>query len=162
MLATNVETPIQLCRALLPVLRDKPVAAIVNVGSVLGAIGYPGYSLYCSTKFALRGFTEALRRELAETSVHVHLLSPRATDTDINSQAVSDLNRELGSGVDSPALVARELMGMLQSKCGGHRVIGWPEKLFARINGAFPGIVDGALKKQLPVIHKYAALNKIS
>jgi hypothetical protein len=35
-------------------------------------------------------------------------------------------------------------------------VLGWPEKLFARVNGVLPRVVDGALRKQLPVIRRYA------
>lgn len=57
-LLLNIEAPIQLTRALLPRLR-KP-AVIMNIGSSLGAIGYAGYSVYCASKFALRGFSESL------------------------------------------------------------------------------------------------------
>ena len=57
-LLLNIEAPIQLTRALLPRLR-KP-AVIMNIGSSLGAIGYAGYSVYCASKFAIRGFSEAL------------------------------------------------------------------------------------------------------
>jgi short-subunit dehydrogenase len=61
MLALNISAPICL---------TKPSAAAqagnqrhgVNVGSTYGSIGYPGYASYCATKFALRGFSEALRR----------------------------------------------------------------------------------------------------
>ncbi|KEQ18510.1 SDR family oxidoreductase [Endozoicomonas numazuensis] len=159
-LATNVEAPAHLCQALLPVLKNKPEAAIVNIGSVFGAIGYPGYSMYCASKFALRGFTEALRRELSDTAIRVHLLSPRATETDINSQAVNALNQTLGISVDSPDFVANELLSLLLSQRSQQKTLGWPEKLFSRINGALPGLVDGSLKKQLPIIRKYALLNQ--
>jgi short-subunit dehydrogenase len=87
-LAVNVEAPIQLCRELLPQLLARPQAHIVNMGSVFGSIGYAGYAVYSATKFAMRGFSEALRRELADTGVRVHCLAPRATRTPINSPAV--------------------------------------------------------------------------
>jgi short-subunit dehydrogenase len=58
---------------------------VVNVGSTYGSIGYPGYASYCATKFALRGFSEALRRELADTRVGVLYVAPRATRTSMNS-----------------------------------------------------------------------------
>ncbi|MGY0218359.1 SDR family oxidoreductase [Endozoicomonadaceae bacterium StTr2] len=159
MLATNVEVPISLCHSLLPLLQQKNEAAIVNVGSAFGAIGYPGYSLYCSSKFAIRGFTESLRRELADTQVQVHYLAPRATSTEINTSAVNELNRELGTATDSPERVAAELVDLLQRPSSSSRAIGWPEKFFARLNGLAPGLVDGALKKQLPTIRRYARLN---
>ena len=47
---------------------------IVNVGSIFGYVGYPGFAAYCASKFALRGFSEALRRELADTPVSSHVL----------------------------------------------------------------------------------------
>jgi NAD(P)-dependent dehydrogenase (short-subunit alcohol dehydrogenase family) len=70
-LAVNLQAPMHLCRELLPHLRRQAPAAIVNTGSVFGAIGFPGYVAYSTTKFALRGFTEALRRELAGSGVAV-------------------------------------------------------------------------------------------
>lgn len=59
----NALAPLQLCRALLPHLLAQPQAHIVNVGSVFGTIAYPGHTVYSATKFALRGFSEALRRD---------------------------------------------------------------------------------------------------
>jgi hypothetical protein len=102
---------------------------------VFGAIGFPGYVAYSTTKFALRGFTEALRRELAGSSVTVQYLAPRATRTPINSSAVERMNAELGVAMDPPERVARELAELLRT---GRRsaVVGWPEKLFVRINAA--------------------------
>ena len=66
-------------------LRAQPEARILNIGSVFGSIGYPGYAVYSATKFAMRGFTEALRRELSDTRIKVHYCAPRATRTGINT-----------------------------------------------------------------------------
>ena len=74
------DTP-QLTRALLPTLRSQPASAILNIGSVFGSLGYPGFTAYSATKFALRGFTEALRREMADSKIGVHYFAPRATKT---------------------------------------------------------------------------------
>lgn len=154
-IAINVQAPIHLCHALLPHLRRQPEACILNTGSVFGAIGYPGYAVYSATKFALRGFTEALRREIADSNVRVRYVAPRATRTGINTSAVERMNAELGVAMDPPELVAKAVCDMLT---GGRfeAVIGWPEKLFARVNGLLPRVVDGALRKQLPVIRRYA------
>jgi len=154
-LAINLQAPLHLCRGLLPHLLRQPEACILNTGSVFGAIGYPGYAVYSATKFAVRGFTEALRRELADTNVTVRYVAPRATRTGINTSAVERMNAELGVAMDPPELVAKAVCDML----AGSRVeavLGWPEKLFARINGILPRVVDGALRKQLPVIRRYA------
>ena len=106
MFDVNVLAPMQLTRALLPHLRALDDAAVMNVGSVFGSLGYPGFAAYSATKFALRGFTEALRRELADTRVRVHYLAPRSTRTGMNASAVARMNAELGVTMDPPELVA--------------------------------------------------------
>jgi len=151
----NLLAPLHLCHALLPVLRRQPEAAVLNVGSVFGSIGYPGFASYSATKFALRGFSEALRRELAGTTVRVHHLSPRATRTAFNSTAVERLNAELGVAMDTPQAVARAACALLEQGTA-EAVVGWPEKFFARLNAVLPRIVDRALGKQLPVVRRHA------
>jgi short-subunit dehydrogenase len=153
--AINTLAPIQLTRALLPQLRAQPVAAILNVGSVFGSLGYPGFAAYSATKFALRGYSEALRRELADSNITVHYLAPRATRTGFNASAVERMNAELGVAMDAPATVAAAACAMLE-RGGLNAVIGWPERLFVRINSLLPRVVDGSLRKQLPVIRRYA------
>jgi short-subunit dehydrogenase len=154
-LAVNLQAPMHLCQALLPHLRTRTPAAIINTGSVFGAIGYPGYAAYAATKFALRGFTEALRREIEGSGVTVQYLAPRATRTPINSSSVEQMNRELGVAMDPPERVARELVALLRSGRSS-AVIGWPEKLFVKINALIPALVDRAVRRQRPVIHRYA------
>jgi short-subunit dehydrogenase len=129
------------------------------MGSVFGAIGYPGYAVYSATKFGLRGFTEALRRELAASNVSVHYLAPRATRTRINSSAVERMNTELGVAMDDPERVAQAVCRLLVKQQAA-AVIGWPEKLFVRINALLPRAVDGAIRKQLPTIERYAHLKE--
>lgn len=155
LIQTNLLSPMLLTQILLPVLKKSEAPVIVNMGSTFGSIGYPGYAAYCASKFGLRGFTEALRRELANTSIAVCYVAPRATRTSINSKLVNEMNQLLGNATDDPALVAGQVLKAI-IKRRPVTYIGWPEKLFARINQIFPGIVDGALRKQLPVIQKFS------
>jgi short-subunit dehydrogenase len=67
----------------LPVLREQPAAHIVNVSSVFGFIAPPGQAAYSASKFAVRGFTEALRHELEGTSVSVSCVHPGGVATNI-------------------------------------------------------------------------------
>jgi short-subunit dehydrogenase len=158
-IAVNLQAPMHLCRELLPHLKRQVPAAIVNTGSVFGSIGFPGYATYSATKFALRGFTEALRRELADSGVLVKYFAPRATRTSINSAMVENMNAELGVTMDSPERVARELVALLAGDRSS-AVVGWPEKLFVRINALLPGVVDRAVRGQLPIIRRYAGLQR--
>jgi len=154
--ATNLRVPIQLCRDFLPLLKNCPNAAIVNVGSILGSIGYAGSSVYCASKFGLRGFTESLRRELADTNIKVIYFAPRATNTELNSAEMQQLNKELGNAVDEPDWVADMLIKTLKDRKSANRYLGKAESFFVRLNGLFPSLVDKALFKQLPVIRRFS------
>jgi short-subunit dehydrogenase len=46
------------------------------MGSTYGSIGFPGYTAYCASKFALRGFSQTLSRELADSNIRVKYLAP--------------------------------------------------------------------------------------
>jgi short-subunit dehydrogenase len=159
LLAINLAAPIQLTRRLLGHLRSRESAMVVNIGSAYGAIGYPGYAIYCASKFGLRGFSEAIGRELADTSVRVLHVAPRATRTAMNSRAVEAMNEALGNAADEPGRVARRIVKAIRSN--ERRVaIGWPERFFARLDQALPGIVDRALGQQLQTIKRFAALGE--
>ena len=148
---TNLLSPMQLCRDLIPLLKIRKQAAIVNVGSIFGSIGHPGFSVYCASKFGLRGFTEALQRELADSCIYVGYLAPRATDTNLNSAVIGAMNKQLGNSMDDPISVAKALLRQL-NKHQPQRFMGWPERLFVKINGLLPNVVAKALIKNLPAI----------
>jgi short-subunit dehydrogenase len=154
MMEVNALGPMLLIQGLLPSLLERE-SAIINVGSGFGSIGFAGYCGYSASKFALRGFTEALRRELVGTPVRVAYLAPRATRTAMNTAAVVAMNEALGNRMDDPERVAGELLALLRNK-QKNRYIGWPERFFVRLNGLFPGLVDRALGGQLPVIRRQA------
>uniref|UniRef100_A6W201 Short-chain dehydrogenase/reductase SDR n=1 Tax=Marinomonas sp. (strain MWYL1) TaxID=400668 RepID=A6W201_MARMS len=163
-LEINLLAPILLIQELLPLLQkadqQQPAPSyVINVGSAFGSIGFAGQSIYCASKFGLRGFTEALFRELADTNVHVSYFAPRATATSINSDQAMAMNKALGNSVDSPESVANALIQQLEK---GHArlFVGFPEKLFVKINGAFPHIVDKALFKKLPIIKRFLRREK--
>jgi len=154
MLDVNLRSAVILSQVMVPHLRLKLESALVFVGSTFGSIGYPGYSVYCAAKFGLRGFTEALRRELADTSVRVMYVAPRATQTAMNPEAVNHLNKALGNAMDDPAKVAGQVVAAIREN-RARTFMGWPERFFVFLNGLLPKIVDRALGQQLPTIRKY-------
>jgi uncharacterized oxidoreductase len=77
----NLHAPIHLATRLLPGLRERPEAMIVNVTSGLAIAPRAGSPVYCATKAALRSFTMTLRRQLAGTRVHVLEALPPLVDT---------------------------------------------------------------------------------
>ena len=73
--------------AFLPVLRREPAAQIVNLSSVFGLIAPPGHVAYAASKFAVRGFSEALRHELDGSEVGVTVVHPAGIATAIAANA---------------------------------------------------------------------------
>lgn len=78
----------------LPLLKKQPSAHIVCVSSIFGVIAPPGQAAYCASKFAVRGFTEALRHELERTNVKVSTVHPGGVRTGIARSA------RIGAGAD--------------------------------------------------------------
>jgi short-subunit dehydrogenase len=154
LVAVNLVAPIQLTQLLLPLLRTARFAQVINVGSIFGYLGYPGFALYCATKFGLRGFSQALRRELANSNVAVRYFAPRATRTPLNTPIVSAMNRALKTREDAPELVARMLLRFIAGS-GWQRKLGFPERLYVFLNDLVPGINDKAIRGQLGIIRKH-------
>jgi len=80
----NLVAPIRLMRAVVPIMREQGSGSIVNIGSVAGEIGLAG--TYSASKFALRGMTDSVRRELAGTGIGVTLIEPGFINTGLNSR----------------------------------------------------------------------------
>ena len=70
-------------KSFLPHLKARPEAAIVNISSIFGVIALPTQGAYNASKFAVRGFTEALRQELKDTNVFVNCVHPGGIKTNI-------------------------------------------------------------------------------
>jgi short-subunit dehydrogenase len=146
-LEINTVAPILLTRAVLPVMLRQGSGQVVNVGSTFGSIGFAWFSAYSASKFALRGFSQALRRELADSDIAVTYVAPRAVRTTINSQQVYDMAQAVKMHFDEPEHVARRIIEAVRSR-RKECYIGFPESLFVRINGLLPGLIDRALRRQ--------------
>lgn len=154
--ATNVVGPIQLINALLPQMLARGHGRIVNVGSIFGSIGFPCFASYSASKFALRGYSEALRRELAGSGVRVTYVAPRYTRTAFNRDAVARMADALGMNQDAPEAVAEQVIAAIE-RDAADAYLGWPEKFFVRLNALLPRLVDGSLMKQAARMRPFAA-----
>jgi short-subunit dehydrogenase len=94
-LAINFRAVVRLTHALLPVLKAHPGSHLVNVSSIFGIVAPPGQAAYAASKFAVRGFTESVRHELAQDGVGVTVVHPGGIRTRIAETARS------GSGVSA-------------------------------------------------------------
>jgi NAD(P)-dependent dehydrogenase (short-subunit alcohol dehydrogenase family) len=85
--ATNVFGLLNVTRAVLPYMRKQRLGHIINMSSIGGYASFPGWGIYCATKFAVEGISEALSIELAPLGVHATVVEPGYFRTDFLSAA---------------------------------------------------------------------------
>lgn len=154
MFEVNAIAPMQLARLVLPDMLTRQSGQIVNIGSIFGSIAFACFTTYSASKFALRGFTQALRRELAGSGVRVTYIAPRAVRTPLNSDAVMRMAEAVKMHMDNPTVVAKKIIkAIVKDKKDVY--LGFPESLFVRINNLLPGFVDNALRKQNRIMREF-------
>lgn len=138
----------ELTRLALPLLKQGERPAIVNIGSIIGHRGLPLNSEYAASKFALRGWTESLRAELAADGVDVLLVSPGTTETEFFEHLVAKrADLPWGESTAIPAAaVAEQTVRALER---GRREIfpNWRGRALVFANRLAPGLVDRLVAK---------------
>ncbi|OJJ79515.1 oxidoreductase, short chain dehydrogenase/reductase family [Aspergillus glaucus CBS 516.65] len=87
MLSTNVTGLINMTQAVLPIFKKREDGGrgdIINIGSIAGREAYPGGSIYCATKAAVKSFTDALRKELIATRIRIIGIDPGQVETEFS------------------------------------------------------------------------------
>ena len=130
----------ELTRAALPALRASDDAVVANVGSVLGHFAVPKKSEYCASKFAMHGFTDALRMELASDGVDVLLISPSTVRSEFFDQAIrSQGDAAINRYSSTPERVAKQIIRAIEYgkreailSLGGNLLV-WADRLAAGV-----------------------------
>jgi short-subunit dehydrogenase len=142
----NFFAPVELIRDAIPVLREGTLPVVVNIGSILGERGAPHKSEYSASKFALHGFSEAVRPELARLGIDVLLVAVGPTETE-HFDVLLEGSAELPWGNPSrqPAdNVARRIVRAI--RCRRRKIVtGWRGILLLAANRLFPRILDRIL-----------------
>ena len=145
--AINFGAAVGLTRAFLPHLLAQTSAQVVNMSSVFGLVAPQGQAAYAASKFALRGFSEALRQELRGTAVRVMVVHPGGVDTAIASSAMAsgvdphEAARERKRFARLPKLSATQVAEcILQALPKGRDrlVLGWDARLLDVMQRCFP------------------------
>ena len=155
MMQVNLLAPMWLTNALLPAMLEQKGGHIVNVGSIFGSIGFAYFTTYSASKFGLRGFSESLRRELADSGIAVSYIAPRAVKTPMNSDAVMRMGEAVKMNMDEPEAVVARIVAAIEAE-RKDAYFGFPESLFVRVNGLLPRLVDGALAAQNRIARTFA------
>ena len=139
--------------AVLPGMLSRRSGTIIHMSSVAGLIAAPMYSLYAATKYGIRGFTDALRREAEPLGVHVCGIYPGPAVTELTMDSPSDraVKRMLnppGWIYMSSTYVARRVVGLAKHPCRT-LIIPWWFRPIISFDTLFPGLVDWFLKVTL-------------
>ncbi|MBI4896857.1 MAG: SDR family NAD(P)-dependent oxidoreductase [Actinobacteria bacterium] len=148
-LRINLESPIQMSRAVLEQMKERGEGQIVLVASMAGKFAMPGSTLYSSTKSGLRAFGWALRAEVAKYGVGVTLISPGFV-SEVGMFAKRNGKAPPGSGMVSPSRYARELVEAIE-KDRGEAVIASPQlRGLGQFSLIAPGLVERIFRRVAP------------
>jgi len=140
----NLVAPVRLTQAVLPGMQARGAGQIVNIGSIFGSINFAHFATYSSAKAGLRGFSQALRREVTGTGVDVTYVAPRAVRTAMISDRVLEFAKLTQMHIDPPEATARRIVSAIRAR-RRDVYLGFPEAFFVRLNALLPGLVDRAL-----------------
>lgn len=93
---TNLTGTYQVTKAVLRIMTSDHGGRIINMSSVLGKFGVPGYAAYCASKHGLIGFTKALALELVSRNITVNALCPGWVDTEMSRLGIEEIARKQG------------------------------------------------------------------
>jgi len=123
----NLNGPHRLVREVLPHMRDREEGTIVNVSSAVGLLAVPGQGAYSASKFALEGYSDALRNEVADHGIEVVLVEPGPVATNFEARVADSRDRLERSGAyeqyyemmeDRRDIDASETFGMEPGRVG--------------------------------------------
>ena len=151
--AVNVLGVVQTTRQVLPLMIAQKSGHIINMASVAGLVATPTYSVYAACKFAVRGFSEALRREVSPWGIRVSVVFPGGVATEFGSHA--GIRRKTQTTTPgwlrlTPDDVARGVVGLVR-RPRSTLVMPWLFRLSALANDWLPGLVDWATVNQFTI-----------
>jgi len=135
-------------RAFLPVLRQGTTPAVVNISSVVGRRALPARSLYSASKFAVAGFSEAIRAELAKDGIDVIVVNPGLTQTNFSKNMLEQkakIQMDHLRGMTSEEVAQATLAAIAKGKT--EVTLTLQGKLLVLVNRFFPWFVDYKAKK---------------
>ncbi|MCS7304566.1 MAG: SDR family NAD(P)-dependent oxidoreductase [Thermoguttaceae bacterium] len=139
---------VEMTRLAFPFLKLGRQPMVVNIGSILGRRGVPYNTEYCASKFAVQGFSEALRAEWAHHGIEVLLVHPGTTDTEFFERVIhrSGGPRWPRHKPVSAEYVARKVLQAIRR--GKHEIVPYPwGKVLLWLNWYFPRLTDWLMTK---------------
>ncbi|SFV68327.1 Oxidoreductase, short-chain dehydrogenase/reductase family [hydrothermal vent metagenome] len=146
MININLLAPILLTQAVIKTMKKQNSGNIVNIGSIFASINFAYFAHYSGSKAGLKGFSEAISRELQSTGVFVNYIALRAVNTKFNNQYVLTYAKRTKMKMDSPNYVVNKIIKSI-NKNKKNTFVGIFEHIAIYINAIFPSFITVILKK---------------
>ena len=149
-LQINLTATILVAREVLPHMIERQSGHIINMASLGGFVATPTYTIYSASKFGVRGFTEALRREVGVYGIHVTGVYPGGVRTEFKEHTGTD--RKTGRTTPESLRLEPEEVAQVISKAVDHPrrtvIIPWQMRFVVWANSHFPGVVDWIIENR--------------
>jgi len=148
-LEVNLLAAIWMTKALLPHMIARRSGYIINMSSMAGWVATPTYTVYAASKFGMRGFTDALRREVGVFGIHVSALYPGGVTTEFGEKA--GIKRKTGYTTPkwlrlTPENVAQAVFDLTR-KPRRAVILPWPMRFMIWLDNLAPGFLDRLIEK---------------
>lgn len=149
-LQINLVATILVSREVLPHMIKQRSGHIINMASLGGYVATPTYTVYAASKFGVRGFTEALRREVSVFGIHVSGIYPGGVSTEFKQH--TGAQRKTGWTTPAslrltPEEVAQGVFSVVR-RPKRSLILPWPMRFVVWMNILFPGIVDWVIERR--------------
>ena len=148
-IAINLTGLVWATQAVLPAMIARKKGQIINMASVAAYVATPTYSVYAATKYAVRGFSQSLRREVGIYGIRVSTIYPGTVTTEFDKHT----GAQRKTGIRSPDFLTlspeqvAEAVYKLALHPRNNVVIPWPMRLAAWGNALLPGLYDKAIER---------------
>lgn len=145
---TNLTAVVRLTQEVLPIMKEQYSGHVVNVSSVVSFAATPGQAVYAATKSGMNGFSESLRREVADFNIYVSIVMPGFTDTPMNdgrAEKIAEVAGDMGDAIasfESADYVASNIVAAVRYRKPQITLGGVPMQIMRTLHNISPSILD--------------------
>lgn len=150
----NFFAPLDLIQRFLPAMRKRNAGQIVNISSIVGHRATPNQAIYCASKYALNGLSDALRTELVGTNILVTDIYPGVTATNFPVNQLHSTRTGARRRATSPERVATVIVDAIQKRHRA-RYIRWQDQLLVYGSRLLPGLAEAVIGRTVNRLRKY-------
>ena len=154
---TNLMGTINCLRAVVPYMQDQQSGHIVNLSSLLGRFPMPGTGAYCASKFAVAGFSAAIRHELKEDNIDLTVVFPSLVKTDMMDGHMKSVRQSRFYQLNNSYMPEKVAAAVVKGVAGKKKELTLPRymHLVTLLYGKFPNLVESIMGRLMGGWPKY-------